>query len=248
MPTLLTDIAVIGGSGLYYLEDPNAPLQAVQTPYASEAVQVALEQTSAGPTWFLPRHGKDHNIAPHEINYRANLWALHALGARRIIAVNAVGGITKTMLPGTMVVPHQLIDYSWGREHTFFSGNHAFDKHIDFTQPYTQGMRQQLLKAANKTGIPVLDGACYASTQGPRLETAAEITRLARDGCDIVGMTGMPEAALARELELAYASLALVVNRAAGLEAGSTSLEEMRRVLDAGVVDMRCVLLAVLAG
>lgn len=251
MPTTKSEagscLGIIGGSGLYRL-DPAArsELHEVSTPYSAAPVQLGLEHTSAGPVWFLPRHGKDHTIAPHEINYRANIWALRAAGAQRIVAVNAVGGIGPAMQSGVLVLPDQLIDYSWGREHTFFSGSHAFDSHIDFTSPYSSALGVVLAQAAAQQGLPLQQGGVYACTQGPRLETAAEIRRLAQDGCEIVGMTGMPEAALARELALDYACLALVVNRAAGLATATIEMDAIRQVMDTGITQVRRLLLAAL--
>jgi 5'-methylthioinosine phosphorylase len=240
-------LAIIGGSGLYTLEPGVASeLHEVLTPYAAAPVTLALEHSSSGPVWFLPRHGKDHSIAPHEINYRANIHALQQVGVRRIVAVNAVGGITAAMGAGVLVLPDQIIDYSWGREHTFCSGQHAFDRHIDFSWPYSARLADILQQTSAQLELPIQRGACYACTQGPRLETAAEIRRLARDGCDIVGMTGMPEAALARELELDYACVALVVNRAAGLEDAPITAAAMRAVMDAGISTIRRLLLAAL--
>jgi len=246
-------IAVIGGSGLYTLHEATAVMQnvcesvrQVETPYSTAPVILYLEHTDSGPVWFLPRHGRDHSVAPHEINYRANLWALQQVGVRKIIAINAVGGINARFSNGVLVLPDQIIDYSWGRDHTFFSGTHAFDKHIDFTYPYDAALGEALAQAAKRLDLTLHKNAVYACTQGPRLETAAEIRKLERDGCDIVGMTGMPEAALARELDLAYACVALVVNRAAGLEAGLISLDTIRHVLEAGITDVKRLLLETL--
>ncbi len=241
-------IAVIGGSGLYRLEE-GAPVEhfPVSTPYAPEPVELALEQTSAGPAWFIPRHGRAHDVAPHLINYRANLRALHDAGVRTVIAVNAVGGITEYMVPGALVVPEQLIDYSWGREHTFCTGAHALDKHVDFTWPYDRELGRNLAQCAHMLDIPVQRGAVYACTQGPRLETAAEIRKLRQDGCDIVGMTGMPEAGLARELGMRYACIALVVNKAAGLGEGEITQQDMQEHLRDGMRKVRTVVLATLA-
>ena len=231
--------AVIGGSGLYHLQQCDAPCSRVDTPFAEEPVPLYREQGEAGELWFLPRHGKAHNVAPHEINYRANLWALQQQGVRHVIAINAVGGITQGLEPGTLLLPDQLIDYTWGREHSYFSGSHSFDSHIDFTEPYDAVLRNLLLQAAKSCAIPLGSHGVYACTQGPRLETAAEVRRLARDGCDIVGMTGMPEAALARELGLAYACVAVVVNRAAGLGEPVISMEAIRAVLETGMEAVR---------
>lgn len=240
-------LAVIGGSGLYRL-DESAPADTfpIHTPYAAEAVQLSLEQTTSGAVWFLPRHGRDHSRAPHLINYRANLWALREAGVDTVIAVNAVGGIGDDMQPGTLVLPEQLIDYTWGREHTFFTGAHALDKHVDFTWPYDRELVGVLQQTAAMLDLPVHRGAVYGCTQGPRLETAAEIRRVQRDGCDIVGMTGMPEAGLARELGTRYACVALVVNRAAGLGADAITHEEVARHLRDGIGRVRTLLMAAL--
>jgi len=240
-------LAVIGGSGLYSLRETPAPIrQQVATPFADAPVQVDVENLAEGRVLFLPRHGAEHAIAPHHINYRANLWALHQAGARAVIAINAVGGIGPGMEPGTLVLPDQLIDYSYGREHSFFSGQQGLDKHVDFTWPYDNGLAAQLAAAGSAEGVLLREGGVYACTQGPRLETAAEIRRLARDGCDLVGMTGMPEAVLARELGLPYCCLALVVNRAAGLSGTTISLDEITSTLNAGIATLRRILLRAL--
>lgn len=240
-------LAVIGGSGLYQL-DPQAKSEtfSIPTPYAAAPVELALEHTAAGPVWFIPRHGRTHGIAPHLINYRANLWALHEAGVTTVIAANAVGGITAQMQPGTLVLPEQLIDYTWGREHTFFTGTHALDRHVDFTWPYDPELCALLQHCGHMLDLPVQRGAVYGCTQGPRLETAAEIRRLERDGCDIVGMTGMPEAALARELGMRYAALALVVNVAAGIGPGNIEHDALMQNLRAGTAQVRALLLAAL--
>jgi 5'-methylthioinosine phosphorylase len=214
-PTL--DLAVIGGSGLYQFPGlEHVSRRAMETPYGAASAEVVLGDFGGKRLAFLARHGEGHTLAPHQVNYRANLWALHALGARRVIGVNAVGGIRADMGPRTLVVPDQLIDYTHGRITSFGSDGDGEVRHIDFSEPYSDTLRQALLAAAAKTRIAVVDGGCYGATQGPRLETRAEIARMRRDGCDLVGMTGMPEAALARELELEYACLALVANYAAG--------------------------------
>jgi 5'-methylthioinosine phosphorylase len=240
-------VAIIGGSGLYRLDDSaSAETFPIQTPYAAEAVELALERTASGAAWFLPRHGRNHTVAPHLVNYRANLWALREAGVDTVIAVNAVGGISDAMQPGVLVLPDQLIDYTWGRDHTFFTGTHALDRHVDFTWPYDRGLATLLQQSAAMLDLPVHGGGVYGCTQGPRLETAAEIRRMQRDGCDIVGMTGMPEAALARELGIRYACVALVVNRAAGLGADTITHEEMVGHLRSGIGRVRTLLLAAL--
>ena len=210
-------LAIIGGSGLAAL--PGLAIRQTlrpATPWGAPSAPVTLGQFKARELLFLPRHGPGHTIPPHRVNYRANIQALKDCGAAAIIAVNAVGGITPALTPGRIVIPAQIIDYTWGREHTFQGETARPVKHIDFTRPYTEALRQRLIAAATRTGAAPHAGGTHAVTQGPRLETAAEIERLERDGADIVGMTGMPEAALARELEIDYACCALVVNRAAG--------------------------------
>jgi 5'-methylthioadenosine phosphorylase len=209
-------LAIIGGSGLSQLRGLEIlRREVVRTPYGEPSCPVAVGRLKGKPTVFLARHGHAHTIAPHEINYRANLWALKKQGAEAVVSVAAVGGIAADLVPGTLVVPHQIIDYTWGRKHTFFEGE-APVTHIDFTEPFSRELRARALAAALQCGEPMRDGAVYAVTQGPRLETAAEIDRLERDGATLVGMTGMPEAALARELDLPYAAIAVVANFAAG--------------------------------
>jgi 5'-methylthioadenosine phosphorylase len=183
---------------------------------------------------FLARHGYGHTIAPHEVNYRANLWALRAEKVDAVVSVASVGSIRRDLGPGAIVIPDQIVDYTWGRPGTFFEGAGAQVTHIDFTHPYSAGLRSRLLAAARAAGETAVDGAVYATTQGPRLETAAEINRLERDGADLVGMTGMPEAALARELGLEYAALAVVANYAAGRGESEQgiSLERIEKVLE----------------
>jgi 5'-methylthioinosine phosphorylase len=223
------DLAVIGGSGLYGFPGlQNASRHAVDTPYGAASGEVVVGDFAGRRVAFLARHGESHSLPPHRVNYRANLWALHHLGARKVVGVNAVGGIRADMGPRAIVVPDQIIDYTHGRYTSFCDVEGAEVKHIDFSEPYTEPLRQELLAAATHAGVTVIDGGCYGATQGPRLETRAEIARMKRDGCDLVGMTGMPEAALARELELAYACLALVANFAAGCgDEAEISIEEI---------------------
>lgn len=172
----------------------------------------------------IARHGDDHSIPPHAINYRANLVALKELGATKVIALNTVGVVSDVRQSGQLAVPDQIIDYTWGREHTIFDGKDGVVEHIEFTEPFSRELRERLVAAAKATDIDCFDGGVYAATQGPRLETAAEVDRLERDGADYVGMTAMPEAAIAFELGLNYACLALVVNKAAGR--GDTPIHE----------------------
>ena len=210
-------LAIIGGSGLTQLAAlAAARRETVQTPYGQPSADLVRGKLAGREVIFLTRHGERHTIPPHRINYRANVWALHAYNVRDVISVATVGGIRDDFAPGTLVVPNQIIDYTHGRDSTFHEGGDEGVRHADFTHPYCEGLRQRLINAASELGERVVDGATYAATQGPRLETAAEIDRLERDGAHIVGMTAMPEAALAREKALCYAAVALVVNHAAG--------------------------------
>lgn len=215
-------LAIIGGTGLYRLAAlADATSVAAATPYGMPSGPVRIGSFGAHRIAFLARHGEEHALPPHCVNYRANLWLLKELGAQRVLAVNAVGGITERYGPRAVGVPDQLIDYTWGRVGTFCEGPVWEEQgtgvvHVDMTDPYAASLRHALLDAARDAQVAVVDGGCYGATQGPRLETKAEIVRMRRDGCDLVGMTGMPEAALARELKLDYASLALVANWAAG--------------------------------
>ena len=210
-------LAVIGGTGLTQLANLHVTHREVmRTPYGDPSGAVTFGQLCGRQVAFLARHGYGHTIPPHEVNYRANIWALAKSGAQAIVSVASVGSIRPDLRPGDLVIPHQIIDYTWGRKNTFHEGEDCEVTHIDFTDPYDEALRQHLLAAARTIGIAVGDGAVYATTQGPRLETAAEITRLERDGADIVGMTGMPEAVLAREIGVPYAAISVVANHAAG--------------------------------
>ena len=210
-------LAIIGGSGLTKLANLEVGKRKLaRTPYGDPSGAITYGRIGQRDILFLARHGYGHTIAPHEVNYRANLWALKQEGADRVVSVASVGGIRNDIWPGTLVLPHQIIDYTWGRTSTFFEGPGSPVNHIDFTEPYSRDMRAKILAAAAACGERVTDGGVYAATQGPRLETAAEINRLERDGADIVGMTGMPEAALAREIDLEYAAIAVVANYGAG--------------------------------
>ncbi|MDW8468832.1 MAG: S-methyl-5'-thioinosine phosphorylase [Burkholderiales bacterium] len=235
-------LAIIGGSGLSRLATLEGERrQAVRTPYGEPSGPLTFGRIRGRDVVFLARHGYGHTIAPHRVNYRANIWALKEQGVEGVISVASVGGIRAEFGPGTLVIPHQIIDYTWGRRSTFFDGPGDPVVHIDFTEPYAPALRARLLAAARACGEPVHDGGVYAATQGPRLETAAEIDRLERDGADIVGMTGMPEAALAREAGLAYAAIAVVANHAAGrgTSARGIALEAIERVLEAAMARVR---------
>ena len=231
-------VAIIGGTGLNNFQQGEHTGER-QTPYGETSADIIVSTQVGRPLAFLARHGSPHRIPPHKINYRANLWALKQLGVEQIIAVNAVGGIRSELSAGSIVIPDQLIDYSYGREHTFSDGGGAALEHVDFSYPFSESLRQPLLAAAEQLGMPVFGSAVYASVQGPRLETAAEIDRLEKDGCDIVGMTAMPEAALAREMAIDYASVCLVVNPAAGRSDTLITMEDIHRVIDAGMIRVR---------
>lgn len=210
-------LAVIGGSGLAGLGQMRVIRREIaRTPFGEPSGPLVFGQMNDAPVLFLARHGPGHVLAPHRINYRANVWALRQAGATSLLAVAAVGGMVDHVGPGVIVAPDQIIDYTYGREHTFCDGSDRTVVHVDFTQPYSDELRDAVLRAAAAVGEAVVASGVYGATQGPRLETAAEIKRMARDGATLVGMTGMPEAALARELSLRYAHLCVVSNWAAG--------------------------------
>lgn len=227
--------AVIGGSGLYGLDGDFRveSHKTLNTPYGEISADLMSGQLKESPVIFLPRHGTSHQIPPHKINYRANLWALHEIGVSHVIAVNAVGGINYG--PHSLVLPDQIIDYTSGRAHTYFDGDDSEPGHIDFTYPYSQAVREKIILASQSGDFQLKTAAIYGCTNGPRLETSAEIDKMKRDGCNIIGMTGMPEAALARELEMEYASIALVVNWCAGIEKTILQMDQIRQVLDRGM-------------
>ena len=238
--------AVIGGSGLYQLDDSfqieNSGI--LDTPYGQISARLERGLWHGLRVVFLPRHGHSHAIPPHRINYRANLWVLKNVGVTHVIAVNAVGGIHSDYGPRVMGLPDQIIDYTSNREQSFFDGEMNELRHVDFTWPYSKSLRLAIKKAAVKQGIDLVDGGTYGCSNGPRLETAAEIRKMASDGCDMVGMTGMPEAALARELELEYASIVLVVNWCAGLHDIEISMDDIKQVLEQGIGSIRQLILA----
>ena len=233
-------LAIIGGSGLYGLggdfsTDGQAPRD---TPYGETSADILLGRWRDSQLAFLPRHGEGHRVPPHRINYRANIWALKQQGVSRIISVNAVGGIDAELAPKTLAVPDQIIDYSSGREQTFFDGGDEPARHIDFSWPYDPDLRAVLVAAGEQQGLRLVTSGTYGCSNGPRLETAAEIRRMRNDGCSMIGMTGMPEAALARELELDYACLALVVNWAAGIQQQEISMQEIIANMEQGMEEV----------
>jgi 5'-methylthioinosine phosphorylase len=213
----MTMLAIIGGSGFTQMSSLEVSRrEVVRTPYGEPSGALTFGRIGARDVVFLARHGYGHTIPPHEVNYRANIWALHAQGVTNVVSIAAVGGIRGDLKPGVLAIPDQIIDYTHGRASTFFTQDDRGLHHIDFTQPYCAALRVACIAAARNAGIALIDGGVYAATQGPRLETVAEINRLERDGADMVGMTGMPEAVLAKELGLCYAAIAVVANFAAG--------------------------------
>jgi 5'-methylthioinosine phosphorylase len=239
----MTRLAIIGGTGLARLAHLDIEgREKVTTPYGDPSAELIFGRLHEQNLVFLARHGDPHVNPPHKVNYRANIWALKQAGVAGILAVAAVGGIRADMVPGRIAVPDQIIDYTYGRAHTFFEDDLEQVTHIDFTRPYSPWLREKVLNAAQVAGVTAIDGGVYGCTQGPRLETAAEIVRLERDGCDLVGMTGMPEAALARELDLDYACCAVVANWAAGKQAGEITLEEIEANLRGGMADLAAIL------
>ncbi|MEE9447215.1 MAG: S-methyl-5'-thioinosine phosphorylase [Arenicellales bacterium] len=241
--------AIIGGSGLSTLKNlKNIRREVGRTPYGDPSAPLTIGTISGEEVVFLPRHGLSHQIPPHRVNYRANIWVLKSMGVERIYAVAATGGIDDDLNAGDIVIPGQLIDYTYGREQTFFDGENGDVQHIDFSQPYTENLRKKLIKATKQAGIKAHKTGVYAATQGPRLETAAEINRIAGDGGTIVGMTGMPEAALAKELEMDYAQISLVVNPAAGRgDDEMISFDDILKNLDHGMDKVREILEALLS-
>ena len=218
-------LGIIGGSSLPQLANLAIERrELVHTPHGEPSGALSFGTVGGGQVVFLARHGEGGTIPPHEVNYRANIWALHAAGVADVVAVAAVGGIRSDLPPGALAVPDQILDYTHGRQSTFFTRTSRPVTHIDFTHPYCEAMRRRLLAAAAAAGEPIVAGGTYAATQGPRLETGAEIDRMERDGAHMVGMTGMPEAALARELDLCYGALVVVVNHAAGRAASADGI------------------------
>jgi 5'-methylthioadenosine phosphorylase len=235
-------LGIIGGTGLTQLSNLEVTRQqVVRSPYGEPSGALTFGRINGQDVVFLARHGYGHSIPPHMVNYRANIWALHAANVTQVVSVASVGGIRSDLGPGVIAVPHQIIDYTWGRKSTFFEGDERGVVHVDFTHPYCEKLRLRCIEAAGLARQPVVEGGVYAATQGPRLETAAEIDRLERDGADMVGMTGMPEAGLAREQGICYAAIAVVANYAAG-RAGSREgirMEEINATLQTALTKVR---------
>jgi len=239
----MTELAIIGGTGLTKLSTLKVTKREVMhTPYGEPSGLLTHGELNGIPVVFLARHGYAHTIPPHRVNYRANIWAMKNIGVQRIIAVAAVGGINRAMKPGKIAIPDQIIDYTYGREHTFFDKDLTEVTHVDFTQPYDERMRKILINAAGRAAIDTMNAGVYGATQGPRLETAAEINRMEHDGCDMVGMTGMPEAALARELEISYVCCAISANWAAGRGDEVITMKDIQKNLSSGMKKVATVL------
>jgi len=233
------DLAIIGGTGVAKVQGLELlHRQVVHTPYGPPSAPLTIGKLHGKTILFLARHGASHSIPPHQINYRANIWALRHLGVRTVVAIAACGAIHPHLEPEHLVIPHQLIDYTWGRKHTFFEGGLGNVSHIDFTEPYCAELRDKLMLAAQNTPVTTHLRGVYGATQGPRLETVAEIDRMERDGCDVVGMTGMPEASLARELNLCYATIVIIANKAAGRGPQELTLEDIQACLENGVTHL----------
>lgn len=238
-------LGIIGGTGLTQLANFEiSHRQVIRTPFGEPSGPLTFGSINNHQVVFLARHGYGHTIPPHLVNYRANLWALHTQGVRELVSVATVGGIAPELTPGTIVFPDQVIDYTYDRKHTFHD---AIDKpvtHIDFTEPYAPELRALCMQSADAAGEPFVSSGVYASVQGPRLETAAEINRLERDGATMVGMTGMPEAALARELGIAYAAVGVVANYAAGRGSSAHGIryDEIETVLSDAMLRVRNIL------
>jgi 5'-methylthioinosine phosphorylase len=238
-------LGIIGGTGLTELTNLNISKRLiVRTPYGKPSQPLVFGEINGKEVVFLARHGGGHTIPPHAVNYRANIWALHSVGVTDLLAVATVGGISNRLIPGDIVLPHQILDYTYGRDNTYHDGVELPVRHIDFTLPYSQAMRERCLQASAAAGCHLVEGGIYACVHGPRLEPAAEIDRYERDGATIVGMTGMPEAALARELGVAYAAICPVANFAAGRgdSAQAIHFEQVMPLLQQTMDKVRCII------
>ncbi len=243
----MTKIAIIGGTGLTTIEGFEIThREIVQTPFGEPSGPLIQGDFCCNNVYFLPRHGAGHTIAPHKINYRANIWALKNAGVEQVIAINAVGAIDKNMQPGSLIIPDQIIDYTTSRTNTFFEEGLSQVVHIDFTEPFCGYLRESIIHAADTHSINIIKEGTYAATQGPRLETAAEVNRLESDGCHLIGMTCMPEAALAREQKLCYASISVVANLAAGRGDEDLTMDVIEKNLNKGMEQVRQLLEAVI--
>ena len=243
-------LGVIGGTGTGALFGKGTPIELASGPWGTTSAPLQRCRLDRHEVIFLERHGGPDApaIPPHRVNYRANIWAFRQLGVDHVLGINAVGGIAPVAVPGRLVIPDQLIDYTWGRDHTYTGDSRFPLQHVEFTTPFSPALRGLLLAAGEERGLDLLPAGTYGATQGPRLETAAEIDRLERDGCQVVGMTAMPEAGLARELELSYAICCVVVNRAAGRSSGGLTIhDEIAASLKQGMADVRHLVAGLLA-
>ena len=241
MVELTAKLGVICGSGSsrMFPESKDWETLKVDTPFGFPSSSLSLGTLHSKPVAVLYRHGPEHTIPPHKINYRANIWALANLGVGAIIALTSVGGIHAKLSPGSIAIPDQLIDYTWGRENTFFEGGDSGVGHVEFTSPFCQALRITLLQAAKNLSLSIFERGTYGVMQGPRFETSAEIKRLLNDGCDLVGMTAMPEAALAAEKGISYACISLSVNWAAGIGTEKIEFEQLNETYRIGSKNMR---------
>ena len=239
----MADLAILGGTGLTSLHNLEIlRREVVHTPYGEPSGALTFGKVCGNEVVFLARHGYGHTIPVHMVNYRANLWALKHAGITRVISICAVGGIRDDIGPCSLVIPDQVIDYTWSRHHTFFEKDLTHVTHIDFTRPYCEEMRTALAGGAASAGIDIIQGGTYGATQGPRLETSAEIDRMERDGCDMVGMSGMPEIALAKEVDLCYAACAVCANKAAGRGNGNIDISKIETTLEESMANVRLLL------
>jgi len=236
-------LGLIGGTGLDHWGEA-VDVHKTGSQYGQPSARFTEYHEGDLRIFFLPRHGEQHTIQPHAVNYRANIDAFRQLRVAGIVAVNAVGGISSDNAPGTLTVPDQLIDYTWCRVHSFSMTAQDGLQHIEFASPFSGRLRAGILKAAMAVNVAARDGGCIGVSQGPRLETAAEIQRCKQDGCDLIGMTSMPEAALAREAGLDYASLCINANWAAGLDDEVVTMEAINATLKDAMVNVRKVLAA----
>jgi 5'-methylthioinosine phosphorylase len=238
-------LALVGGTGLTEVDESVKSIS-VDTPYGEPSAPISEIRSGPVRFLFLPRHGNPHRYPPHCVNYRANMWALREVGADHVLAVSAVGGVCEPYGPATIAAPDQLIDYTWGRQHTFCDSEHVELEHVDFTHPYEGPLRRSLLIAAREASIDVVNGGCIGVFQGPRLESSAEVEKARRDGCHMAGMTSLPEAGLAREIGLDYAGLAVVANWGAGVTGELLSEEDIAETLKEPMMRVRTLLNALL--
>lgn len=231
-------LAMVGGTGLTEF-DQDCETLVIDTPYGPPSAPIRVIQTKPVRLLFMPRHGSPHRFPPHRVNYRANMWAFREAGADRVLAVSAVGGTREPYSPGTLALPDQLIDYTSGREHTYSDSENVPLVHVDFSWPYEGPLRGALLAAAGDAGVEVVDGGCIGVFQGPRLESAAEVRKARQDGCDMAGMTSLPEAGLARELGLDYAGIAVISNWGAGVAGERICEDNIAETLEEPMVRVR---------